>query len=252
MASTAEVVRALAAPVGDVGGRWMLDREVLGPSRGFGYPNRYAYYVAGRGGVLGDVDSDVVHAALGFFDPSLVRKMWDAGVVVEGARASAARYGAACAQWGRSRLDGFGASARLADLNRHVIDSVDPVGMPLFAGWRAEPRPDDDAGLAYFTTHLMRELRGGAHIAAVVSTGIAPRDAILTSEGEGTAQQFGWTPPFPDVSHLIELRAETEAMTDRTMTRFFDTALNADQSTELLDLMLAMKAHLDDGVAQTR
>lgn len=246
MASTAEVVHALAAPIGDLGGRWMLDREVLGPCKRFGYPNRYAYYLAGRGGVLGDVDADVVHAALGFFEPSLVRKMWDAGVVVEGARASAARYGAACAEWGRSRLAGFEPAARLADLNRHVIDSVDPIGMPLFAGWRAEQRPDDAAGLAYFTTHLMRELRGGAHIAAVACTGIAAREAILTSEGEGTAQQFGWTGPFPDVSHLVELRAETEALTDRTMTRFFDSALNADQSSELLDLVLAMKAHLDN------
>ena len=122
--------------------------------------------------------------------------------------------------------------------------------MPLFAGWRAEPRPDDDAGLAYFTTHLMRELRGGAHIAAVVCTGIAPLDAILTSEGEVTAQLLGWTAPFPDVSHLLELRAETEAITDQTMTRFFDNALNADQSTELLDLVLAMKAHLDNGDQQ--
>jgi hypothetical protein len=118
--------------------------------------------------------------------------------------------------------------------------------MPLFAGWRAEPRPDDAAALAYFTTHLMRELRGGAHMAAVVCTGIAPRDAILTSEGEATAQQFGWTAPFPDVSHLVDLRAETEAMTDQTMIRFFDNALNADQSTELLELTLAMKAHLDN------
>ncbi|MEP7201918.1 MAG: hypothetical protein ABI894_04870 [Ilumatobacteraceae bacterium] len=251
MPSTAEVVHALAAPVGDLGGRWMLDREVLGPSRSFGYPSRYAYYLAGRGGVLGDVDAHVVHAALGFFEPTLVRKMWEAGVAVEGARASAARYGAACAQWGRARLGGFVPAERLADLNRHVIDSVDPIGMPLFAGWRAEPRPDDSAGLAYFTTHLMRELRGGAHIAAVVCSGIAPREAILTSEGEGTAQQFGWTAPFPDVSHLVELRAETEAMTDRTMTRFFDEALNADQSTELLELVLAMKAHLDHAQQQT-
>jgi len=97
MASTAEVVRMLAAPVGDVGGRWLVDREVLGPSRRFGYPNRYAYYLAGRGGVLGDVDADVAQAALGFFEPSMVRKTWEAGVGVEGARASAARYGAACA-----------------------------------------------------------------------------------------------------------------------------------------------------------
>ena len=245
MTSTAESVSSLAAPVGDIGGRWLLDREVLGPCKTFGYPNRYAYYFAGRAGVLGDVDADVVGAGLGFFEPSLVRKMWDAGIAVEGARAAAARYGAACAQWGRSRLVGFDGAARQADLIRHVIDSVDPVGLPLFAGWRAEPRPDDEAALAYFVTHVLRELRCAVHITAVVTTGIAPRDAMLVADGEGTAQQFGWTAPFPDVSHLVELRAETEAITDRIMTRFFDQALNADESAELLDLVIAMKAHLD-------
>ena len=245
MTSTAESVSSLAAPVGDIGGRWMLDREVLGPCKTFGYPNRYAYYFAGRAGVLGDVDADVVCAGLGFFDPSLVRKMWEAGIAVEGARAAAARYGAACAQWGRLRLAGFDGAARQADLIRHVIDSVDPAGLPLFAGWRAEPRPDDRAGLAYFVTHVLRELRCAVHINAVVFTGIAPRDAMLVADGEGTAQQFGWTSPFPEVSHLVGLRAETEEITDRIMTRFFDQALNNDESAELLDLVLAMKAHLD-------
>ena len=223
----------------------MLDREVLGPCKTFGYPNRYAYYFAGRAGVLGDVDADVVSAGLGFFEPALVRKMWDAGIAVEGARAAAARYGAACAHWGRSRLVGFDGAGRQADLIRHVIDSVDPIGLPLFAGWRAEPRPDDDAARAYFVTHILRELRCAAHINAVVATGIAPRDAMLVADGEGTAQQFGWPAPFHDVSHLVELRAETEATTDRTMTRFFDRALNADESAELLDLVVAMKNHLD-------
>ena len=68
---------------------------------------------------------------------------------------------------------------------------------------------------------------------------------MLAEDGEGTAQQFGWTGPFPDVSHLIGLRAATEAITDQIMTRFFDQALNADESVELLELMLGMKAHLD-------
>ena len=245
MTRTAESVSSLAAPVGEIGGRWMLDREVLGPCKDFGYPNRYAYYFAGRAGVLGDVDADVVCAGLGFFEPTLVRKMWEAGIAVEGARASAARYGAACAQWGRSRLADFEGTARQADLIRHVIDSIDPAGLPLFAGWRAEPRPDDSAGLAYFLTHVLRELRCAVHIDAVVFTGIAPRDAMLVADGEATAQQFGWTAPFPEVSHLVGLRAETEEITDRIMTRFFDQALNADESSELLDLVLGMKAHLD-------
>ena len=245
MATTAQSVRALAAPVGDVGGRWMLHRDVLGPGKRFGYPNGYAYYLAGRGGVLGDVDADVVSSAMGFFEPSLVRKMWEAGVAVEGARAAAARYGAACAEWGRLRLQAFDSAPRLAELIRHVVDSADAAGLALFAGWRAEPRPTDPLGLAYFMVHVLRELRGSAHIAAVVATGIAPRDAMLLSGGEGRAQQFGWTGPFPDVSHLVALRAKTEALTDKIMIRFFDHALNAQEAAELLALVLDMKACLD-------
>ena len=245
MPTTAESVHALAAPVGDVGGRWMLHPDVLGSCRDFGYPNGYAYYVAGRGGVLGDVDAEVVGSAFGFFEPSLLRKMWDAGVAVEGGRAAAARYGRACAQWGRSRLVEFEGAERLADLIRHIVDSIDSVGLTLFAGWRSEPRPTDPEGLAYFGTYLLRELRGSAHIAAVVASGIAPLEAILVSGGEGRAQQFGWTEPFPDVSHLVDLRSRTEALTDEIMTRLFDRALNADESAELHDLILAMKSRLD-------
>jgi hypothetical protein len=246
MASTAESVHLLASPVGDIGGRWMLDPDVLAAGRSAGYPTSYAYYFAGRAGVLGDVDADVVRSALGFFEPSLVRKMWMAGIAVEGARAAAARYGAACAQWGRARLAGFADAARAADLIRHVIDSVDPIGLPLFAGWRSEPRPDDSPALAYFTTHVLRELRLGAHIAAVVATGIAPRDAMLISGGESNAQQFGWTEPFPDVSHLVATRADAEGITDEIMVRYFDQALNADEAAELVDLVAAMKAHIDN------
>ncbi len=95
-------------------------------------------------------------------------------------------------------------------------------------------------------TAVLRELRGSAHVAAVVATGIAPLDAMLVSRGEGRAKQFGWAEPFPDVSHLVELRANTELLTDKIMTRFFDRALNADESAELLDLVLAMKSHIDD------
>ena len=225
----------------------MLHPEVLGPCRDFGYPNGYAYYIAGRGGVLGDVDSDVVGSAFGFFEPSLLRKMWDTGVAVEGGRAASARYGTACAQWGRSRLAGFDGAERMADLIRHVVDSVDSAGLALFAGWRSQPRPTDPEGLAYFATYVLRELRGSAHIAAIVASGITPLEAMLVSGGEGRAQQFGWTEPFPDVSHLIDLRTQTEALTDEIMTRFFDRALNADESADLLDLVLAMKARLDAG-----
>ena len=69
MTTMMDSVRALTEPVGSLGGMWLLHPEVLGPCREAGYPNGYAYYVTGRGGVLGDVDADVISSAFGFFEP---------------------------------------------------------------------------------------------------------------------------------------------------------------------------------------
>lgn len=243
MSSFGSSVKALTEPVGYLGGRWMLHPEVLQPCRDAGYPHGYAYYVAGRGGVLGDVDSDVITAAFGFFEPSLVRKMWDKGVAVEGAAASAARYGAACAEFGRARLQGFDRATRIAELAERVADNVDVAGLSLFAGWRNQSRPGDDAGRAYFLMHVLRELRGGVHLLAVVATGLGPRRAVFASGGEALAKQFGWAPPYDDSAGVSKKPAED--LTDEILTRLYAAALNADEVAELATLVGELRAYFD-------
>lgn len=237
--SAADTARALAAPVNVLGGKWMLDTDVLGAGTSAGYPNGFAYYVAGRGGVLGDVDADVVTAAFGYFAPSAIRALWTRGVAVEGARAAAARYGAGCAAWGRARLEGFAGAERLAELAARFVDSVDPSGLSLFAGWRAEARPDDAPGRAYLLLHVTRELRGSVHIIATTASGLSPLESILTNEAGGVAManMFGWTEPFPDVSSLAAERQEAETLTDALMARHFEVGLTAAERAELVDLI---------------
>lgn len=243
MTSALASIQSLAQPVGDLGGRWMLHPEVLGPCREAGYPNGYAYYMVGRGGVLGDVDADVVSAAFGFFAPSLVRTMWDKGVVVEGARAAAARYGAACAAFGRSRLIGFDGVGRLAELSGRLAAGVDAAGLSLFAGWRAEPLPDDVEGRAYFLLHVLRELRGSVHLLAVVASGLSPLDAVLATGGTAAAERFGWQGPFADVPATAKLDAER--LTDEMTARLCRAVLDETELAELAQLVLAARAHLD-------
>lgn len=237
--SSLDTARALAAPVNVLGGKWMLDPDVLGAGTSNGYPNGFAYYVAGRGGVLGDVDADVVTAAFGYFAPSAIRALWTSGVAVEGARAAAARYGAGCAAWGRQRLDAFDGAERLADLAGRLVDSVDPAGLSLFAGWRAEARPDDAPGRAYLLLHVMRELRGSVHIVATTASGLSPLESILTNEAGGAAMagMFGWAEPFPDVTALLDRRRDAEALTDTLMSRHLDVGLNCTERAELVDLV---------------
>ncbi|MFM8267058.1 MAG: SCO6745 family protein [Ilumatobacteraceae bacterium] len=239
---TTNPISGLTAPVGTIGGMWMLHPEVLGPCREFGYPNGYAYYVAGRGGVLGDVEADVVSAAFGFFAPSLVAKMWTAGIAAEGARAAARRYGTACAEFGQSRLADFDGADRLAALADRVASDVDAAGLSLFAGWRAEPRPTDAGALAFFCIHLLRELRGSAHLVAVLASGLSPRDAVLASGGTAHAELFGWRGPFPDVDP--GRRAAAEELTDQYVERLYRSVLADDEIAELVHLVGRLETHL--------
>ena len=247
MSTIAESIKSLTAPVGDLGGRWMLHKEVLAPCRSVGYPHGYAYYFAGRGGVLGDVDSDVIAAAFGLFEPTLVRKMWEIGVAVEGGAAAAARYGAACAQFGRTRVAGFEGATRVGELAGRVAVGADIAGLPLFAGWRNQPVPDDGEGRAFFLMHVLRELRGGAHLLAVVATGLGPRAAVFASGGADMTKLFGWPEPYDDLAGVTKQPAED--LTDEILTRLYGAILTDDEVAELAALVLAMRLHVDAYVA---
>jgi hypothetical protein len=241
-ATAAGRARLLADPIGDAGGRWLLAREVLDPAKGNGYPNGFVYYFLGRGGVLGDVDADVVTAAFGFFRPSPVRTMWELGLAVEPPRQAAARYGAACADYGRAHLAGFGGAGRFAALAERMVDAAPVIGLSLFAGWRAQDRPEDPAGRAQFMAHVLREWRGSAHVVAAAATGLTPLESILTRQGSDRAKLFGWSEPFDDVEHLAERREQCEATTDEICAMALDSSLDAAEQSELVDLSVQLLA----------
>lgn len=232
-AHSLETARAIAAPIGAAGGAFMLHPDVLQPGKDAGYPGGFSYYVVGRGGVLGDVDANVVASAFGFFAPALVRSLWDSGVVIEGARAGADRYASSCAAWGRERLATFDGVQELDALLSHVIDEADPSGLSLFAGWQTQTRASDAPGRCYQLIHVLRELRGSCHIVAVVAHGMSPLAAILANPGSAGVEQakrFGWEGPFPSTSDLVATFDSAESLTDQMMARHLsvldDTSLS--------------------------
>lgn len=242
MTTMADSVRALTRPVGQLGGLWMLDRGVLDAGRAAGYPNGYAYYITGRGGVLGDVDADVVSSAFAFFEPGLVRTMWEKGLPVEGARAAGRRYGRACAEFGRGLVAGFDGASRLAELAGRVADGVDASGLALFAGWRAEPRPEDAEARAFFLLHVLRELRGSAHIVALVAAGVHPLAAVVAHGGEEEATRFGWPAPHPTAA--ADTLVPAEALTDTILAALYAAVLTAQEVAELARLVRALHGHV--------
>lgn len=240
--SAAETDRATSKAIHDMGSVWMLHKETMARGREDGYENAFGFYFAGRGGVLGDVDAEVVYAALGWFAPSVVRAMWEAGVAVHGARDAAVRYFAACAAWGRDHLAGVEGLDRFGDLAERVVSAADASGRSLFAGWKVEPRVTDAPGRAMQLVHVMREWRGSNHLVGTTAAGLSPLEAILAEDGEGQAKLFGWPEPFPAVTaDLKRRRQEAEDITNRLCAPAFEVLSPAERA-EFVDLVSALSS----------
>jgi hypothetical protein len=236
-------IRRVSKVINKVGATWMVHPETVAFGQEHGYANGFVFYAVGRGGVLGDVDPDVVASAFGFFGPSLIRTMWGIGTADHGARESAALYAQACARFGRTHFGGVEGLDRLADLGEQVIEAADPTGLTLFAGWRAEPLADDPAGRAAQVIHVLREHRGSAHLVAVLATGLKPLEAMVADQGTDRLKQFGWAEPFPDAETIRAEREAAEVLTDRLVAPAF-AVLSAEEFAEFERLVTAAAAAL--------
>jgi hypothetical protein len=239
-----EAAAAAARPIGSVGGRFMSWVPTFRRGTAAGFPKGWYFYAAGRGGVLGDVDADVVAAAFVYFPADWLRDHWETARTVMEPRQAAAEYAAACHEWGREHLTEVEGLDRLAVLLARVADSADPAGAPLFAGWRALPRPDDAAGAVAQLLMVMREHRGGQHAMTVLAEGLTPVEAVVTGGGAGNAKFFNWPTPLPDPEPLRAAYANAEARTTRLAARAYEV-LSPDERRELVDLLTRMKATLD-------
>lgn len=247
MTNTEISARALSDAVspffGELGSKYMLDPATAEIAKQAGYPDGFSFYMAGRGGVLGDVDADVIHAAFMFFDQGVVRKMWERGVKVEGARKAGSRYAKAADAWGKAHLQGFASAGRFNSLAEKVVASVDPVGLSLFAGLRAEPLSSDPVERTYRLVTWLRELRGCLHINAVVAEGLSGKEAVLASEnGAFFAKLHGYQEPYPDVSHLQDRRAKAEETTSRLMADVYEKSLSGVERAEFAALTAELKS----------
>ena len=236
-----EIAAAVAEPIGRLGGAFMISREAKAYSAEVGLTG-WAPYFRGRFGVLGDVDADVVASAAGFFPLETVRTAWEAGAGLSPATA-AARYAAVAHDFGRRKLADFAESARLAELLQAIVDGGDVVGAPLFAGWRAMRLPEDDRARVIQLAHVVRELRGGLHIVAVLASGISPLEAVVSGtsavlrDGAPNAEFFGWARPYPEVTEEIRRRrTEAERLTDELIAPAF-AALDKTEGDELVALL---------------
>jgi hypothetical protein len=229
----------------ELGGAFAEDPKTLRRARQLGLTG-WAFYVAGRGGVLGDVDPATVSAAIGLIDADAVRDGWLAARRVAPLAQIASHHRVECCRWGREKLELFHGVAKLVDLTERVVRAADAAGMPLFAAWRAMPVPEDATGArAAVLLHLLHEYRTGAYLLAIRVAGLSPLEAILTEpDGEAGAIAFGWQPPYPPTGMLLRKRILADAFADRIVGQAF-AALEAPERVELIELLAAARVAAD-------
>ena len=230
---TIETSAQLTPFVLDLPARFMMDGATYARGGELGYDG-LDFYAAGRGGVIGEVDADLVTAAFFFFAPDKVREYWDRARSVGPFSAAAKLFADCCAQWGRDHLDDETDHARLAELLARVVDGANPAGAAVFAGWRSLGAPDDAKGRVLFYANALRELRAARHAAAVIAAGIPPEVAVHTKSPQ-MAAFFGWELAPPDLEAWVETWKAADAMTDGAFAPTFGV-LNDDEQHELVAL----------------
>ncbi|WP_067673811.1 SCO6745 family protein [Nocardia miyunensis] len=231
---------AVKLQIQTIGAGFMFSREAKAFGASTGVTTFLGPYTRGRGGVLGDVDADVVTSAFGFFPAETVRSAWDS--LDMPAEKAAIAYLGVCQDFGRRKLGGFDGAGRLAELLAPVVAAADPAGAALFAGWRALPWAADDPARAMQLIHVMRELRGGLHLLAVRAAGLTPQQAVLIggsprNSGADQARAFGWPEPYQEITPELRQRWDAaEATTDELIGPAF-AVLDEKQGAELAELL---------------
>lgn len=221
--TVADQVERVLKPIQQFVRGWMIGPLADRLAVDLGLKSGSDLWIIGRAGVLGDGDADVAAAGLAFLAPGRVREAWESLPDGLTHRQVADAYAALCCRWGSTELAGFDRTrmTRLDELGRRIAAAADASIGAVFAGWRAQPQPDDVNGRVALTMHVLRELRGGAHIIAVNACGMTPLDAVLASpappprSGPVWAEHLGWTGPFSDPESNRDARAEAERVTSR-------------------------------------
>ncbi|WP_147471618.1 helix-turn-helix domain-containing protein [Nocardia stercoris] len=231
MATTtaADIVERIVEPIQLYTRSWMLAKSTDGYGVDLGFGSGAQFWVVGRAGVLGSCPVEVATAAIAFEPLYKVREAWLG--VPDGLTHYdvALRYRDVLTAWGDRVLAGRdpGLLETVDVLGRRIVDAAPGAIGLIFAGWRQLDVPESLPARAALTVHLLRELRGAAHIAAITACGLTPLDAVLAAThapprtGPGYAERMGWKGPFRDPAEVREQRVEAERLTGAIIEPYF-------------------------------
>ena len=229
-----KIAQATQSPIVDLPSKFMIDPQTYKTGGELGFSGM-DFYVAGRGGALGDVAAGVVTAAFFFFNPELIAETWSRSAPVMPRNQAAEEFARCAHRWAEDHLPDSPSYERINWLLSRIAAPVNPAGAPLFAGWMTLSEPQSPKALAIHRLNGLRELRGAYHIASIMAQDVLPREAVAikTSFMLGI---YGWgeTEITEDLPNDSWQRAE--ASTNRLMGRVFEV-LDDTERGELVDLL---------------
>lgn len=230
VAAAQELAGAIGPDINAAGSSFYFHPATLARGKELGLDGM-RFYILGRGGVLGDVEPDVVASAFGYFNRELIAKLWGSAKTTLAPREAGAAYHACSAALGRVVLADVEGLETYCDAAEAVIGATNRAGLALFAGIAAEPLVDDLPGRAMQLTAVLRELRGSTHLNALLATGVVPEVAHANKRPEMVGA-FGWD-PAPSTEGLSQEQVDqAEALTDVMMARSLQ-GLSDDQAAAL-------------------
>ena len=210
------IAHAARGPVGDLGGRFMLDRATFARGTELGFTPGFEFYVLGRFGVLGPVPAAVVVASAVFINPAALATFWANALATAAPDKGAALFNEICQDYGRAHLGAVPDLDRFVVLAEKVVDGASMINAPIAAGWRTLPRAVDTEGRAQQLLQILRELRMARHGVSIQVEGLTAIEAIMAGPGgAANAKMFGWPEPYPEPAPVAPRRAAAETKTDQ-------------------------------------
>jgi hypothetical protein len=241
--STEELVKEVCPLIGNTGWAYYFAPNTQAKGAELGLEGM-EFYVAGRGGPLGDCDGSTLAAAFGYFNPATIGAAWESAKKKVSPRVAGKAHLACCAEHGRNKLAGIAGLAEFVAAADKVNNAADPDGLMLYAAIKAEPLVDDLPGRAMQLVTVLREFRGSAHLLALRALGLDSKTAHFVKR-PNDVKMFGWTeadtPPIDD-----DVRARMDAaeeLTDKLVAPAYGV-LNQDERKALLDGAKAVAAAL--------
>ncbi|MGW2309183.1 SCO6745 family protein [Actinomadura luteofluorescens] len=177
--------------------------EVFAEARGLGHDveTRWPSYFAWRAAPLGAAGSRAVSAAFYSFSPRMVAEHIPAAwTIAPPDRVLDARMRAVDAMYRALLGDGIGATdlAEAAELARAAAEAASTAGRPLAAANADLPWPDEPHLALWHAIGILREQRGDGHVAALLTRGLDPVEALVSFAAVGAASvetfaSRGWT-----------------------------------------------------------